>query len=286
MRTSTRGTLKDIDVEYLHDLRVATRRTRSALTQLNGVISKDLVNRFMVEFKWLSNVTGPCRDLDVLLSEMESYRSILVQDALDFVPLEQHMMKSRRTAYQELCKRLQSVRLTTLFEDWGRFLGLETPNNLSPSRAGCPIRDLASVRILKAHRRMMKRGRCIGDNSPADRIHQLRIDGKKLRYLLEFFRSLYPKDEMVPLIRELKALQDLLGGFNDMEVQQNLLRRLTHGLLSSDSDQPQILAAVDRLTLELKQRQDQYRHDFSGRYAAFSDKPSQQRYRSLFKTEP
>ena len=61
-------------------------------------------------------------------------------------------------------------------------------------------------------------GRRIGDDSPAEALHDLRKKGKELRYLLEFFASLYAADVVKPMVSTLKGLQDVLGRFQDREV--------------------------------------------------------------------
>ena len=61
------GVLRDIDTEFLHDFRVAVRRTRSAIKLLGEVLPADLAKHYKTEFKWLGDVTTPVRDLDVHL---------------------------------------------------------------------------------------------------------------------------------------------------------------------------------------------------------------------------
>ena len=86
------------------------------------------------------------------------------------------------------------------------------------------MHELASHRITRVYRKMVKMGRAIDDDSPAEDLHELRKVGKELRYLLEFFSSLYPADVVKPFIKTLKGLQDQLGRFQDREVQANALR--------------------------------------------------------------
>src|SRR5205814_6144881 len=61
------GTIADIDTEFLHDLRIAVRRTRSALKLAGDVLPAGLAARFRPGFKWLGDLTTPTRDLDVYL---------------------------------------------------------------------------------------------------------------------------------------------------------------------------------------------------------------------------
>lgn len=71
------GTRADLDSEFLHDLRVATRRTRSALSQVKRVLPDAVVEEFKARFAWLGQITGPTRDLDVFLLELPHYRASL-----------------------------------------------------------------------------------------------------------------------------------------------------------------------------------------------------------------
>ena len=73
---------------------------------------------------------------------------------------------------------------------------------------------------------MVKMGRAIDEDSPHEALHDLRKKGKELRYLLEFFASLYPADVVKPMVATLKGLQDVLGRFQDREVQSDALRAL------------------------------------------------------------
>src|SRR5207248_6916699 len=63
------GVIDDVDTEFLHDLRVAIRRTRSVLKELKGVLPPDDEVRARSELRWIQEITGPTRDLDVQLLE-------------------------------------------------------------------------------------------------------------------------------------------------------------------------------------------------------------------------
>ena len=70
MLANETGTREDIDSEFLHDFRVSVRRTRSAISQIKGVIPQKILDRFRPEFTWLGQITGPTRDMDVYLPEI------------------------------------------------------------------------------------------------------------------------------------------------------------------------------------------------------------------------
>ena len=98
----------------------------------------------------------------------------------------------------------------------------------SPNAAR-PIHELASRRILKMYKRVLKEGRAIGPETSPEHLHELRKSCKKLRYLIEFFVSLYSKNSAKAVIKSLKLLLDNLGNYQDLEVQAGKLRGLAPG---------------------------------------------------------
>ena len=282
LRANVDGVINDLDVKFLHDLRVASRRTRSALVQIKGVLPQDSVNFFITEFKWLGTVTGPCRDLDVFLLEMCSHRQQLGEASSHLEPLQRMLERARQEACQQVRVGLRSRRFLRLVETWQVFLTTPSTAESSPPNADRPVAELAGRRILKAYRRIVKRGLKLDQDPPAEAMHRIRIDAKKLRYLLEFFASLYPKKEIDRLVKELEKFQDILGGFNDMQVHHAKLSEFEQRL-SEEGDTPaETRLAMGRLAAEMERRQEAYRHAFSSRFAEFVDRSSRARYEELF----
>ncbi len=263
------GTIADVDTEFLHDLRVAARRTRSALSQLKGVLPNPISARFNPEFKWLGGVTGPLRDLDVFLLEIPTYRSMLPEHvAVDLEALESLITRSRRRAHRTVVRGLQSRRFRDLVTDWRRTL--ESIHLIDSDDAARPVSVLAAERIRKAHRRIVKKGHALADDPPAEALHRLRIDAKKLRYVLEFFKNLYPSAVIGARITELKQLQDILGGCNDMEVQRHRLEQFAGELHRDPTVGPAIIMTMGRLAGMLEERQETYRRSFHDAFRAFT----------------
>lgn len=276
------GVLDDSDVEFLHDLRVAVRRTRSALSQLKDVLPRTTVEEFRPEFIWLGTVTGPCRDLDVNLLEMDGFKSMLgiVDDSLD--PLQKLLERTRKTEHRKVVRSLRSARFQRLVDGWGEFLETGAAAEPEPSDAARPIVELGGKRILRAYLRVVNRGNKLDGDPPAEALHRLRIDAKKLRYLLEFFASLYPLKTVSPLVRELKRLQDILGGFNDMEIQQARLAELADHFIAAGEARSETVFEMGRLADAMADRQEEYRHAFSKRFASFAGADSRRLYRKTF----
>ena len=274
------GTVADIDTEFLHDLRVACRRTRSALTQLKGVLPADLMAPFNTEFKWLGSVTGPLRDLDVYQLEMPTYRGMLPSVAADdLAPLERLIGDERRKAHRSVARALQSRRFYNLLTSWRRTLDSIEPAITDSTMS---TKRVAAKRITKAYDRILKKGQGIGVAPPVEALHRLRIDAKKLRYLLEFFRNLYPKSDITARIKELKRLQDILGGFNDMEIQRDRLSDFARILHTDPAVPTSCILTVGRLAGKLEDRQEEFRLAFHDAFVVFSGSEVRAAYGRLF----
>ena len=174
----------------------------------------------------------------------------------DLEPLERYLRERQKTEQQSLARALGSARYRKLIRDWSKFLDAAPTPGADPTvpSAGRPALDVASERIRGAYRRIRKRGGSLDDQTPVEVLHRLRIDCKKLRYLLEFFRSLYPTDRIAPLIRSLKRLQDDLGDFNDIGVQTAELKTTADEMLERKAATTETLLAMGRLMGLLEER--------------------------------
>ena len=129
-----------------------------------------------------------------------------------------------------------------LMNSWMAFLhGEQSRARKDPA---VPAIALAQKFIFKRFKQVLKRGQAIGEDTPDEALHNLRIDCKKLRYLLEFFASLFPKDKMDKLIGYMKKLQDNLGNFNDLSVQQQELLTYLNEVLSRSRRADRLLCAA------------------------------------------
>jgi CHAD domain-containing protein len=257
------GALEDVDTEFLHDLRVAVRRSRSAQRQLKRVFPPEQLAHFRAEFKRLQQITGPVRDLDVYLLE-------LGDTGPDLEPLRRLLLEHRKRERTTMVRLLKSTPTRNLLSEWPTFLDelVASPEDDRPAAAR-PAIDLAGKRIAKLYKRMVKHGSAIDDDSPAEDLHDLRKTGKELRYLLEFFSSLFPGKVVKPMVKSLKALQDTLGEHQDRAVQVEMLRSLRDELAAQHNG-PAALMAVGSLIEQLTAEQAQARAEFASRFADFA----------------
>lgn len=263
------GVREDLDPEFLHDYRVAVRRTRSLLSRLKAAFPREPLGYFRGEFAWLGALTGPTRDLDVYITKMPEFRAGLTgadREALD--PLETFLLEEQRSEHAALVAGLALPRHAELMQRWAAFLA-DLPDADGAALATLPIGEVARDVIWRQYRRVRRSGRAIDADTPAEALHRLRIECKKLRYLLEAFFGLFDADGMERLIGSLKRLQDNLGDFNDHDVQGRNLRRFA-ARMSARGDVPvATLLAIGRLVERVGQRQAAERDLFARRWRRF-----------------
>jgi CHAD domain-containing protein len=265
------GTLADTDPEFLHDLRVAVRRTRSLQRELKKVFPPTALEHFRAEFKWVQQATGPLRDLDVYLLEFDDFAESVPEPARADLDVVRGLLRDRRVVERgRMEQALRSERFTRLLEDWRAFLERlpAEPVDDRPSAAK-PIAEVAARRIERVYRQMVRMGDQIDDDSPPEALHDLRKKGKELRYLLEFFSPVFPSKVTKPMVKTLKSLQDTLGRFQDRQVQSEMLRGLGPEV-AQRSGGPDALMATGVLVERLREQQGAARAEFSERFVAFS----------------
>lgn len=266
------GTLTDLDSEFLHDFRVSVRRSRSVQRQLKAVFPRQELAHFRAEFRWLQEITGEARDLDVYLLGFDSLRA-MVDEGLreELAPLLEVLTDDRRRARAKMVKQLHTKRFQNLQREWAMFLE-RLPSLPAGDRPGAqrPIGPLTGERISKVYRQMVKMGGAIDAASPPEDYHELRKKGKELRYLLQLLGvKLYPEEIVKPMVKALKGLQDLLGHHQDREVQMATVRSLSEEV-SARPGGSGALIAMGALLGALAEDERVARAEFAERFAAFS----------------
>jgi CHAD domain-containing protein len=283
IRENEAGTRQGTDTEFLHDFRVAIRRTRSALSQIKGVLPVPVLQRYKAGFAWLGQMTSPSRDLDVYLLKFDDYKNSLPASAqADIEPLRDFLIRHQAIEHRNLLKALDSARYRRLLQDWDTFLKKPVNERSTLPNARRPVSALACERIWKVYKRILREGRAIAAGTPAEALHELRKTAKKLRYLMEFFQSLFPPDKIKDLIRVLKILQDNLGDFQDYEVQVQTLKAFSRQMVDEHAAPPETLLAMGMLIEGLEQRQHRAREEFADRFQKFSAEENRALFRELF----
>jgi CHAD domain-containing protein len=275
------GTIAAIDTEFLHDLRVAVRRTRSILKLAGDVLPANMAEQFQPEFKWLGDLTTPVRDLDVYLLELDNMAARLSSaDPHDLDPFRSFLVRHRASERRRLVRGLRSRRFEQVMSDWRATLA-QVITEGGDANGGPAAGALARQRIDRAFRKVLRRGKRITADSPSEQVHELRKRCKELRYLLEVFRPVCADAPYRPLIKELKALQDTLGDFQDGEVQREAVREFAAAMMEQGAAPPATVLAMGELAAQLDAHQLNARGALVGRLQPFLANENRARVKAL-----
>lgn len=285
MRQNEAGIIGDIDTEFVHDYRIAVRRSRTLLGQVPGIMPQRTLTRFKNQLAQLGTITTPLRDLDVMLLNFDEYRSLLPEKMhSDLDPAYAFIQQQRLHAYKKVCRYLKSKTYASFCERWQTFLQSPSSTLTRLINAKKPLKEVTDKRTWKAYRKVLQQGLAINDDSPADDLHTLRKSCKVLRYLLEFFRSLYSDKKMKELINTLKQLQDNLGKFQDIHVHIDFFQDLRTAMQEQDKLEETTKQAINKVITALDIQQGKCRKEFQGRFKQFSNSQHQRLFEQLFKS--
>jgi inorganic triphosphatase YgiF len=205
--------------DALHQLRVALRRLRSALSIFKPMLADGRFEAIRGELRWITLALGEARNIDVLLNRMSDENAA--------IPLRE----ARERTYAAVREALDSARLRALMIDLTEWLA--TGEWLvAPADSGARDRPLTAfaVDVLDRYRRRLKRsGHALAELDDDER-HGVRIQAKKLRYSAEFFAPLFTGERRTrqrkAFLDALEDLQNELGELNDLAITPALLERL------------------------------------------------------------
>jgi CHAD domain-containing protein len=222
------------DTRSVHQARVATRRLREALPVLGDSVDGAALSRVRRTVRKMTRALGPVRELDVALQHLDelSGRELVSVRALGQV--RDALMRDRTTRRREMLTAITPGRLERLRRRLAHV-------SSGPATA-YPAATLAEAKrqvAKRAHRLSAAVERAGGLYLP-DRLHEVRVAAKKLRYALEIERELQ-RSRATARVTQLKRLQDLLGRIHDFEILIDRTRQVQAHLAGSDR----------QLTLEL-----------------------------------
>lgn len=285
MKQNEQGIINDVDTEFLHDFRVATRRTRSAMSQIKGIFPKYELEDFKNNFAFLAKLSNRLRDLDVYLLNKEKYKALIPPQLSEGLEaMFSNLQLERKRELNKFIHALQSESCQNIMKKWEIFLNRNLKSNDTDNlkNASVPVKEAAKRFIAQKYKYIRKIGKSINNESADKNLHALRIECKKLRYLLEFFSSLFPQDKINTLIKNLKKLQDNLGDFNDYYIQQTDLINYLENKVKLNNGAKVLSAAIGSLISVLHQEQKKVRSEFSKTFNEFNSKQNEKLFNEIF----
>jgi CHAD domain-containing protein len=209
------GVREGSDPEELHKFRVATRRSR-ALIRASRPMVRDQLATVDRELRWLGHLSGPVRDLDVLIDHLRELEQELEPDQAGVEAIVAGLERERLRLREELIKAIDSERYRELV---ARFA--ETLPGLRASNGEGSVTKLARTEL----DRLREAYDDLGEDPKDDDLHAVRIRAKHARYAAEL-AALSGGDAFVSLVDELKDVQDLIGAHQDAVVAEERVRAL------------------------------------------------------------
>jgi inorganic triphosphatase YgiF len=214
--------------EGVHQMRVGTRRLRSALRLFRDQLPVRETASLSSELRWLAEVLGEARDLDVFLEEMLVPVTRRRPADRGLAALHAAAERERSEAYARVRRALASARYATLLLRLGRFIDGAGFRRRAGADLGRSARPLARRLLRRRAAPVLRLGERLDELTAAE-LHQLRIRTKRLRYATELLAQLLDRRRAKRSARRLADLQNVLGHLNDQATAEALVKRLrTH----------------------------------------------------------
>jgi CHAD domain-containing protein len=262
------GVIAGKSAESIHDMRVAVRRMRAALSLFGDWLGAEDMKSFRKPLQRIGKDLGPVRDLDVFLSSAKAFRDTLpLEERGGLGPFFDAIRDEYKARRSDLLMYLDSKDYARFKESLGEFLDRPEADARVASGKHCPsgnrLRYVAPVILFSAYADVHAFDDIFKESDATLlRYHQLRITTKRLRYALEFFREPLGSRSL-PLIERVQRLQNHLGNLQDAVIACDLLRGfLERGSLGKKREsssgfgsivEPQVAAFLAARQLELKE---------------------------------
>lgn len=219
MRKEVQGVKEAADIEYIHRMRVASRRMRSALDAFEDCFGKKEYRRILKDARRVTRALGEARDLDVQLElldkELPNYDSPRLAPGLK--RLQMRMQNKREEAQKHVIaamERMEKDKVLDQIEAWAKPLAEQAGAVYLYSPA---LYNLAFEAVNEEVDEFLEHEALIFDPANVTELHEMRIAAKHLRYTLEIFEEIY-SGRAKPYIEQIKKIQDQLGSIHDLDV--------------------------------------------------------------------
>ena len=276
--------LAALDSEFLRAFRASVRRSRTLLGEIEGGLPQHQIHHFKTELSWLGRITGTARDLDVLLLGLRSAPILVNEDQRSAILV--HLEQERARAQQALVAQLASERYRQLVVRWKECLcqgfGVE------PGGDGCsalPLVRIVSQRGRTLYRAMLSAIEQVRSDTPANELHRIRSDARKLRYLIDTAATLYGPGDVAIVLQALKQVQSVLGEFNDACRQASWLRQYAQKLDETERDATLARQAAEALAYLADRRAEQLRKPANQHLLRFGESANRVAFERIFHSE-
>jgi len=251
LRANERGMLGRPDPEYLHQMRVALRRLRAAISAFTPA-PDGAAERMRSELKWISRELGAARDWDVFVGETLPRMEAELRTRLPRTRARSATLRGQARSRARRAVRSPRYRdlVRSLADACSARRAAGTASLVQPG-----LDDYAPAVLDWRYRRLIRAAGRPGKLSPRA-LHRFRIELKKFRYAAYFFSGLFPPRAERVAMKRLSQLQDILGSINDAAVTVDLAARACAGARRpGPRDEQRQMLAWKRRRIETLQRE-------------------------------
>ncbi len=262
------------DVDGIHDLRVASRRLRSALNETALVHAKKARRDFTERAAAITRLLGKARELDVSMLLLQHIRPQFRGDIRRAATFSIRYMDRLR---KETAPQVQAACALADAPDFER-MRVELDESRHASKK-CLL-EHARKSIGKLHKRVHKAYTRWEEQPDEEHLHRVRVCFKKLRYACECHEKLYGKP-MSSFIKHLKAAQESLGLWNDLRVLRDYVAESSQDSAAHTPSAPPASAFQD-LKMALERRMGRMLQAFHRGAGGFFQEDMKRRQAKLF----
>lgn len=230
------GARLGVDPGFVHDMRVAIRRLRTAIEVLADAYAPEPFEEFASDLRWIARALGRVRDLDVALERVRAMAAeapSIERPALTI--FAQSLLLDRARARLRLIERLDSERFGSFVAAARAWVALGAPPASSAPSGGAPAYT-AGPRIVARWARAMEEAYEVAEREAgAKDLHALRIAAKKARYAIEYFGDLEGQAAL-RRAKRIAGLQDFLGEHQDAVMLLGRMRKYARTVPRRDSE--------------------------------------------------
>ena len=219
IEAQTEGVEKNEDIEYVHKMRVSSRRIRAAMPLFKECFPKKGYKKWLKEIKKVTQFLGAARDLDVQVLFIKNYIENLqpAEPKKGMEALAERHINQRTGLQMGIIDGLEELKKSKVIQQTASQCeqiikeAANTPFNLFA------VREKAFWQISSKLDDFLAMEEYVHKENEILKHHEMRIRAKWLRYTLEVFAPLY-KGELSEEIKMMKNFQDTLGEMHDCDV--------------------------------------------------------------------
>jgi CHAD domain-containing protein len=216
------------DIEYIHRMRVASRRLRAALDLFQDTLPRRKFAGWEKQVKRITRTLGTVRDTDVQIAALDECLQNLpeLRFKAGIERLRLRLQQRRALLQTDVLKALDGWDAGAIADDMAQSLRqMLVQARLNQVEAASPlVLQLAHDHILLRLEELLSYESCVNKPEQIEELHAMRIAAKRLRYTLEIFAPLY-EDELQAPLKAVREAQELLGDIHDCDVWAQYLPR-------------------------------------------------------------